>query len=200
MAFLKHKVRTEVEEDKLKNELDQIVTGEKPMTANERMLQLAKTNSYIDRFEQILKEREDEDKFSRARHERFENMKAIMGTLKDNLISAAYPRGGGEHLKYSTVIGVPKDEVPNSRAKDKYTSFQSLHKPDPQTQKIKEIATKFDLPKRIEIKELELALMQIVQFSELNNGKKKRVCKEIAFIIKDLTAMYNMCNEGAPQI
>lgn len=109
MAFLKHKVRTEVEEDKLKNELENIVTGEKPMTANERMLQLAKTNSYIDRFEQILKEREDEDKFNRARHERFENMKAIMGTLKDNLISAAYPRGGGEHLKYSTVIGVPKD-------------------------------------------------------------------------------------------
>lgn len=51
MAFLKHKVRTEVEEDKLKNELDKIVTGEKPMTANERMVQLAKTNSYIDRFE-----------------------------------------------------------------------------------------------------------------------------------------------------
>lgn len=78
-----------------------------------------------------MKEREDEDKFNRARHERFQNMKAIMGTLKENLISAAYPRGGGEHLKYSTVIGVPKDDVPNARAKDKYTSFQSLHKPDP---------------------------------------------------------------------
>ena len=63
-----------------------------------------------------------------------------------------------------------------------------------------ELATKFDLPKRIEIKELELALMRMVQFSDLGIAKKKRVCREIAFIIKDLTAMYNMCNEGAPQI
>ena len=63
-----------------------------------------------------------------------------------------------------------------------------------------ELATQFDLPKRIEIKELELALMRMVQFSDLGIAKKKRVCREIAFIIKDLTAMYNMCNEGAPQI
>ena len=33
------------------------------MTANERMLRLAKTSSYIDRYEQILKEREDEEKW-----------------------------------------------------------------------------------------------------------------------------------------
>jgi hypothetical protein len=71
-------------------------------------------------------------------------------------------------------------------------------KDDAQIRKIKELSTKYDLPKRIEIKELELALMKMVQFSELNNGKKKRVCKEVAFIVKDLTAMYNMCNEGSP--
>jgi len=71
---------------------------------------------------------------------------------------------------------------------------------DPQIQKIKELATKWDLPKRIEIKELELALMRMVQFQDLEAEKKKRVCREVAFIIKDLSAMYNMCNEGAPQI
>lgn len=57
-------------------------------------------------------------------------MKAIMGNLKDNLIAAAYPRGGGEHLKFERVIGVPKDKIPDARAKDKYTSFKSLHQPD----------------------------------------------------------------------
>jgi hypothetical protein len=33
---------------------------------------------------------------------------------------------------------------------------------DPQTQQIKKIAAKFDAPKKVEIKELELALLQLV--------------------------------------
>ena len=60
------------------------------------------------------------------------------------------------------------------------------------------MAAKFDAPKRVEIKELELSLLKMVEFSELNDEKKMRVCREVAFIIKDLALMYNMCHEGSP--
>ena len=66
--------------------------------------------------------------------------------------------------------------------------------------KIKAAAARFDAPKRVEIKELEISLLKMVEFSELNDEKKMKVCREIAFIIKDLALMYNMCNEGSPQI
>jgi hypothetical protein len=62
------------------------------------------------------------------------------------------------------------------------------------------LAAKFDAPKRVEIKELEIALLKMVQFSDLDDDRKMKVCKEIAFIIKDLALMYNMCNDGGPQI
>ena len=90
-----------------------------------------------------------------------------MDGLKTSLITAAYPRGGGDHLK-SDILGVRKDEIPNSRAMDKYKSFISL-KNDPQTTKIKNMAAKFDAPKRVEVKELELSLLKMVEFSELAN-------------------------------
>jgi hypothetical protein len=69
------------------------------MTANEKMDRMMKTEDYIERFEQVLKEREDEAIWMQTRHDRFANMQEIMTNLKDNLISAAYPRGGGEHLQ-----------------------------------------------------------------------------------------------------
>lgn len=122
-GFLREKVSTEVQDEKLKDEIDALVTGEAPMTANERIQRLAKTNSYIDRFEQILREREDEVKWEKTRHERFASMKEIMGNLKGNLIAAAYPRGGGEHLGHERVIGIPKADLPDARANDKYTTF-----------------------------------------------------------------------------
>ena len=93
------------------------------MTADERMRRLAKTTSYIDRFEQILREREDEVKWEKTRKERFASMKEIMGNLKGNLIAAAYPRGGGEHLAHERVIGIPKADLPDARGNDKYSSF-----------------------------------------------------------------------------
>ena len=40
----------------------------------------------------------------------------------------------------------------------------------------------------------------MVEFSELNDETKMKVCREVAFIIKDLALMYNLCNEGSPQI
>ena len=52
-------------------------------------------------------------------------MKNLMDNLKSNLISAAYPRGGGEHLQ-KDVLGVAKENIVDTRAHDKYKSFKSL--------------------------------------------------------------------------
>ena len=104
------------------------------------------------------------------------------------MISAAYPRGGAEHLKFRDVLGHRTKNLPDFRARDNYTSFQSLKasKVDPQIKKIKDAAMKFDAPKRVEIKELELALQQLVEFCDVDNKRKQRVQREIAFVIKDL--------------
>ena len=59
---------------------------------------------------------------------------------------------------------------------------------------------KFDAPKRVEIKELELALQNLVEFQDIDSKRKEFVQKEIAFIIKDLARLYNLCNEESPQI
>lgn len=61
----------------------------------------------MEKYELILKEREEEKKFQNTRHERFQTMIGIVDSLKNNLISAAYPRGGGDHLKErDNVLGV----------------------------------------------------------------------------------------------
>ena len=97
----------------------------KPLTANEKLRQLQSTEKYIEKYEQVLKEREEEELWQKTRHKRFQNMKNLMENLKGNLITAAYPRGGGEHLT-KDVLGVAKESIGDSRALDKYKSFKSL--------------------------------------------------------------------------
>ena len=83
----------------------------------------------------------------------------MMENLKGNLITAAYPRGGAEHLEYHQVLGEKAKNLPDFRAQDSYKSFRSLKSStDPQIKKIKDMAARFDAPKRVEIKELELSL------------------------------------------
>ena len=101
---------------------------------------------------------------------------------------AAYPRGGDIAIAFLG-LKTPKD----SRQDQKYTSFKSQY--DPQRQKIKTLAEKFDAPKRVEIKELELGLEKLLEFKDLKETKLKNyLCKEIAFIVKDLQLIYNMTN------
>ena len=39
--------------------------------------------------------------------------------------------------------------------------------------KLKALSEKFDAPKRVEIKELEMALRKLVEFKELKDSKKR---------------------------
>lgn len=112
------------------DDLSRIQADPMKLSANEKLRALQLTENYIEKFEQVLREREEEERWQKTRHQRFENMKNLMDNLKSNLISAAYPRGGGEHLK-SDILGVKKDAIPDSRALDKFRSFKSL-KDDPQ--------------------------------------------------------------------
>ena len=97
------------------------------MTANERMRVLQATDDYVEKYELILKEREEEKKFQATRHERFRTMMGIVDSLKDNLISAAYPRGGGDHLKEKdNVLGIKAKHVKDKRSEEQFTSFKSL--------------------------------------------------------------------------
>ncbi len=66
--------------------------------------------------------------------------------------------------------------------------------------KIKTLAEKYDPPKRVEIKELELLLKHIFEFKDVNTRRKNNICKEVAFIIKDLAVLYNMCYESSDRI
>ena len=170
------------------------------MTINDKLRAVQKTDDYVERFEHILREREDEERWQKDRFGRFATMQSVMQNLKTNLITAAYPRGGGEHLRFREVLGVRGNLLPDFRGMDNYKSFQSLKTfaEDPQAKKIKDVAMKFEAPKRVEIKELELSLQQLVEFAELKTKRKERVQREIAFVIKDLTALYNLSNEGSP--
>lgn len=128
-------------------------------------------------------------------------MKSAVQELKKNLVRAAYPRGGGEHLAHA-VLGVPEEAVVDARANEKYETFNSLkqRKEDAQSKKLKTLSEAFDPPKRVEIKELELALRQLVEFSDIDTKRKTRICREVAFIVKDMAQLYNLCNDGGPQI
>ena len=79
-----------------------------------------------------------------------------------NLIKAAFPRGGEGNLRFG-VLGIKREFIQDTRKEDEY-AFDSL-KQDPtkmtdqeQRKKIKTLAEKYDPPKRVEIKELELQL------------------------------------------
>lgn len=70
-----------------------------------------------------------------------------------------------------------------------------------QSLKLKALSEKFDAPKRVEIKELEQGLRRLVEFEGLGKSKKRQiVCRELAFIIQDLTLLYNMSHTGGPRI
>jgi len=51
-----------------------------------------------------------------------------MENLKINLITAAYPRGGADHLLLESrkLLGEPTKKMPDFRAQDSYKSFKSL--------------------------------------------------------------------------
>lgn len=73
-----------------------------------------RTDIFVEKFERILKDREDELKQSKTRKARFDHMQVTMEVLKSQLIKAVYPSGGGDHLQpggsYSKkVLGVPHD-------------------------------------------------------------------------------------------
>ena len=133
-------------------------------------------------------------------------MKQLVDSLRKNLILAAYPHGGGEHLyPQLSIMGVDSldlEKMQATRIVDKFETFESLKKKkeEEQTKKLKTISEKFDPPRRVEIKELELALKALMEFKDVDTKRKHKICREIAFIIKDMTLLYNMCNEGGPQI
>ena len=60
------------------------------------------------------------------------------------------------------------------------------------------MSEKFDPPRRVEIKELELALKALMEFKDVDTKRKKKICREVAFVIKDMTLLYNLCNDGGP--
>jgi len=66
---------------------------------------IANTDNYLERYEHILKEWEDQEKWENARHKRFTNMLTIIQTLKHSLIKVAYPWGGEGKLR-SGVLGI----------------------------------------------------------------------------------------------
>jgi len=85
--------------------------------------------------------------------------------------------------------------------KERWKAKKDKKKDDLQTLKLKALSEKFDAPKRVEIKELELALRKLVEFKEIGNSKKRQICcREIAFVIQDLTMLYNMSHSGGPRI
>lgn len=131
-------------------------------------------------------------------------MQGVVTELKETLIRAAYPRGGVVAYK---LMG-DTTEIPDFR-KDEALEFQvkSLKerhgnkKVDLQSLKLKALSEKFDAPKRVEIKELEHGLRRLVEFKDLGKSKKRQiVCRELAFIIQDLTLLYNMAHTGGPRI
>ena len=98
------------------------------------------------------------------------------------------------------VLGVPIDKIKKERLGQTFETFTSLLEDDRDERKIKALADVHNAPKRVEIKELEMALKMLVNFDELNTKRKMRVCRHVAFIIKDLASLYNMCREGGPMI
>lgn len=50
----------------------------KGQNANDKLRVLANTDDYLLRYEHILKEREEQDKWEKARHRRFKNMVNIV--------------------------------------------------------------------------------------------------------------------------
>lgn len=57
-------------------------------------------------------------------------MKSTVGALKRNLVLAAYPHGGGEHLyPHGAVLGMDGldlEAAQDARIKDKFVTFESL--------------------------------------------------------------------------
>ena len=177
--------------------MEGLIAGKKPLDVNQRLRKLAHTDGYIYRYELILKEREEDARWRQARQERFNSILDITHSIKQNLIRAVFPRGG-EGMAH--LFG--ERELEDFRAKDQY-EFKSNYNRynDPERAKIKTLAEKFDAPKRIEIKELEQALKTLLEFKDIENSKLKHfVCRELAFVIRDLEQLYNLTNEGGPRI
>ena len=101
-----------------------------------------------------------------------------MGELKENLIRAAYPRGGDTAFKLLGEDLVIKDfregeTFEFKSLKERWKAKKDKKKEDLQTLKLKALSEKFDAPKRVEIKELEMALRKLVEFKELRDSKKR---------------------------
>ena len=58
------------------------IEGVKPINVNERLRVFQKTDLFIEKYEQIIKEREDENRWKKTRHERFFNMRLVLEQLK----------------------------------------------------------------------------------------------------------------------
>ena len=107
-------------------------------------------------------------------------MKTLVGSLRRNLAVAAYPNGGGEHLyPKSSVLGIDSnalEAVQAERMADKFVTFESLKKKkeEEQNKKLKTLSGKFDPPKRVEIKELELALRTLLEFKDVDTKRKRK--------------------------
>lgn len=181
-----------------------LIAGLKAKSVADKLKMFSKTNKYIAKYETILQEREEEEKRFKSRKERFQTIQGVVGELKETLIRAAYPRGGEVAYK---LMGDSK-EIPDFRKNETFDfqakSLKEQHegkKVDLQSLKLKALSEKFDAPKRVEIKELEHGLRRLVEFEGLGKSKKRQtVCRELAFIIQDLTLLYNMSHTGGPRI
>jgi hypothetical protein len=101
-----------------------------------------------------------------------------MADLKENLIRAAFPRGGDAAFNLLGGDVVIKDfreeeTFEFKSLKERWKAKKDKKKEDLQTLKLKALSEKFDAPKRVEIKELELALRKLVEFKELGDSKKR---------------------------
>ena len=125
-------------------------------------------DGYIYKYEQVLKEREEEGKWKQTRHNRFDSIIGITKELKKNLISAVYPRGG--HIA-TKLLGM--DEIQDTRIDEDKRMADLFRKDsmDAQSKRIKELAERFDAPKRVEIKELELGLKNLLEFTDITGPK-----------------------------
>jgi hypothetical protein len=144
-------------------------------------------DGYLYKYEQIMRERDEEERWKKTRHDRFKNIINSNSELKRNLIRAAYPKGGEVAFRLLDEY-IDEEEFVDREGLEKLKHQDSF---DQQRQRIKIIAEKFDAPKRVEIKELEMGLKSLLEFNDRNlKGEKIKlkhyVCKELAFIIKDL--------------
>ena len=81
---------------------------------------LMHVDGYIYKYEQIVREREEEAKWQKTRHERFKTIINSTNELKQNLVRAAYPKGGEIAFRLLDVQVPEEDHVDEGAEKLKH--------------------------------------------------------------------------------